>query len=139
MRTVPALNGAFTVKVNVATAPGPTDTSFWIATRFADGHPTFIPSALNAPLSPLTPSATWLPASPLVQVLVPALRNSSVTCDVDAGCIAGICVCDVQAEWRPLSEGTVDVGPPPLIVEPVLKFHSLVSHVPATVMSKRTW
>jgi hypothetical protein len=62
----------------------------------------------------------------------------NVACDVDAGCIAGTWVWDVQAEWRPLS-GTTDVGPPPLTVDPVLKSHSFVSHVPATVMSKRMW
>ena len=55
-----------------------------------------------------------------------------------AGCSAGTCVCEVQAECNPLSEGTLEVGPPPLIVEPVLKSHSFVSHVPATVISKRT-
>src|SRR6266480_132829 len=98
-----------------------------------------MPSALNAPLSPLTPSATWLPARPLVHVFVPVFRKRSVTCEVDAGCIAGICVCDVHAECSPLSDGTLEVTPPPLIVAPVLKFHSFVSQVPATVMSKRTW
>src|SRR5713101_6746193 len=98
-----------------------------------------MPSALNEALSPLTPSVTWLPATPLVQVFVPVLRKSSVTCDVDAGCIAGAAVCDVHAECRPLSDGRLEVGPPPVIVAPVLKSHSFVSHVPATVMSKRTW
>src|SRR5882672_11663849 len=115
MRTVPALNGAFTVKLTEAMPPGPTEPSFWTATRFADGQPTFMPSALNAALSPFTPSATWLPASPLVQVFVPVFLKKSVACDVDAGCIAGTCVCDVHAEWSPLS-GTADVGPPPLTV-----------------------
>src|SRR6266566_1700827 len=109
-----------------------------MATRFADGQPTFIPSALNEALSPFTPSVTWLPATPFVQVFVPVLRKSRVACVVDAGCSAGTCVCDIHAECRPLS-GTVSVGPPPLTVEPVLKSHSLVSHWPATVMSKRTW
>src|SRR5206468_9523869 len=139
MRTVPALNGAFTVNVNEAMAPGPTEPSFWTATRFADGQPTFMPSVLKAVVSPFTPSATWLPARPLVQVFVPVFRKRSVTCEVEAGCIAGTCVCDVQAECRPLSVGTLGVGPPPLIVAPVLKSHSFVSQLPATVMSKRTW
>ena len=86
-----------------------------------------MPSALNEALSPLTPSATWLPTTPFVQVFVPVFRKSRVACDVDAGCIAGTCVCDTHAECRPLS-GTVEVGPPPLTVEPVLKSHSLVTH-----------
>ena len=127
MRRVPALKGAFRLNVNDATAPGPTDDSFCTATRFADGQPMFMPRALNDALSPLTPSATWLPATPLVHVFVPVLRKSRVACDVDAGCIAGTWVCDNQAEWRPLS-ATVDVGPPPLTVAPVLKSHWLVSH-----------
>src|SRR6266566_7848060 len=56
-----------------------------MATRFADGHPTFIPSVLNEALSPFTPSATWLPATPFVHVFVPVLRKSRVACDVVAG------------------------------------------------------
>ena len=44
--------------VNVPIPPGATVDSFWTATRFADGQPTFIPSALNVVLSPLMPSAT---------------------------------------------------------------------------------
>src|SRR5205823_2611424 len=126
-RTLPALNGAFIANVNDATAPGPTDPSFWTATRFAEGHPTFIPIAVNDALSPFTPSATWLPTTPFVQVFLPVFRKSRVACDVEAGCIVGTCVCETHAECSPLS-GTVDVGPPPLTVAPVLKSHSLVSH-----------
>ena len=90
-------------------------------------------------LSPRTPSATWLPTTPLVHVFVPMLRNCSVTVPCAAGCIAGSVVCDAHAECRPLSGGTLDVPPPELTVDPVLKSHSFVTYVPATVMSKRTW
>src|SRR5438093_1119646 len=131
----PGVIGARTWNVNVPVAPGTTVASVCGATRFADGQPTFMPSVLKAVVSPFTPSATWLPARPLVQVFVPVFRKRSVTCEVEAGCIAGTCVCDVQAECRPLSVGTLGVGPPPLIVAPVLKSHSFVSQLPATVMS----
>src|ERR1700737_2417958 len=103
MRTVPALRGALRANGNVATEPGPTAASFCTATRFADGQPTFMPSAANSPLSPITPSATWLPARPLVHVFVPVLRKPRVACDVDAGCIGGACVCDVHAGGGPPS------------------------------------
>ena len=74
----------------------------------------------------------------MVHVFVPMLRNWSVTVPCAAGCIAGSVVCDVHVECSPLSGG-FDVPPPELTVEPVLKSHSLVTYVPATVMSKRTW
>jgi hypothetical protein len=62
------------LKVNVPIPPGATAPSFCTATRFADGQPRFIPIALKAVLSPLMPSVTWLPATPLVQVFVPVFR-----------------------------------------------------------------
>ena len=43
---MPAPSGAFTVNVNDATAPGATVDSFCKATRFGNGHPTFMPIML---------------------------------------------------------------------------------------------
>ena len=73
------------------------------------------------------------------------MRNRSDTLCVAAGWRAGTAVWDTQAECNPLSLADGGAPPPPLlppppvIVAPVLKSHSFVSHVPATVMSKRTW
>ena len=90
--TVPAPKGAFTVKVNVATAPGATDASFCTATRLAESQPEFRPSAVKETSSLRTPSATWVPAVHFVQVFVPVLRKLTVTWDVAAGCRSGTLV-----------------------------------------------
>ena len=81
---------------------------------------------------------TWLPATPFVHVLVPVLRNESVTVVVAAACIAPVGVCETHAECKPLSVGAIAVVPPPEMVDPVLKFHSLVTMTEPTLMSKRT-
>jgi hypothetical protein len=58
MRTRPPLNGALITNVNDPIPPGGTEASVCTATRFADGQPTFMPSAAKVVLSPLIPSAT---------------------------------------------------------------------------------
>src|ERR1041384_6610443 len=135
--TVPAASGARTVKVNDAVPPGATLASFCTATRLADGHPAFIPIAAYEVSSPLTPSETWLPATPFCHVFVPVLRNCSVTPEVAAGWSAGTVDWPAQSACRPLSLGTE--GEAVLIVEPVLKSHSLVTICDCTLMSNRTW
>src|SRR5207245_8849240 len=95
-----------------------------MATRFADGHPAFMPIAAYAVLSPTTPSATWLPATPRCHVFEPLLRNWSVTLVVAAGCSGAVGVCATHAECRPLSVCTAAVAPPALIEDAVPTSHA---------------
>jgi hypothetical protein len=142
MLTRPAENGALIWNVNDAMPLARPMTRSARRHDWRTANRRFIPSALKFVLSPLMPRRPGCGDALLPRLRARVAEQQAHLC-VAAGWNAGRGVCDIHAECSPLSAagGGAEpppplLPPPPTMLDPVLKSHSFVSHVPATVMSK---
>src|SRR5207302_4352949 len=99
-RYVPGVIGARTLNVKVPVCPGATDASAVVARRFTEIHPSFIPRAANAVVSPFRPRFACFPATPFCHVAVPVFVKWTVSCVELPGASVGQGDSSAYFEWN---------------------------------------